>query len=139
MEIREGSWHYWLYEMSYSQHRMPAQNTNLCKYFWRVVGGAIWTTFIAAVIGIVLGAIGFLFYKYTLFTVTAVAVAAAIVWVSVLCVYVSERLDLRAYRKRSQPGYQEPEPSLLRAYLRAKKEKVCPLITVVKADEKEVR
>ncbi len=137
MEVKEGSWHYWLYGASYSQHRMPARTTNLCKYFWRVVGGAIYTTFVAAVIGAVLGGVGFLFYKYTLATCAVVGAAAAIMGVCVLCVYVSERLDERAYSKRSQPGYQAPEPGLLRAYLRAKKAKVCPLITVVAAKEKQ--
>jgi len=137
MEVKEGSWHYWLYEASYSQHRRPAQNTNLCKYFWRVVGGAISTMFKAAVIGAVLGGIGFVFYKHTLISVSVVGTGVAIVGLVYLCCYVSERLEDRAWRKTLQPGYQAPEPGLLRAYLRARKEKVCPLITVVKAEEKQ--
>ncbi len=137
MEVKEGSWHYWLYEMSYSQGYFPERTTNLCKYFWRVVGGMIWLAFMTGLVGAVLGGIGFMFYKHTLVSCTVAGAIAAIAGLLYLYFYVTERFDVRAYRKTLQPGYQEPEPSLLRAYFRAKKEKVCPLITVVKADEKQ--
>jgi len=126
MKIQKDSWHYKLYEKSYSEHRFPASNTNLCKYFWRVLGGTILLAFQVASVSIVLGAIGFLFYKYTLIMVSVVAVIAAIVGLYVLYTYISDR--------KHAPGYQEPEPGLLRSYLRAKKAKVCPLITFVEEE-----
>lgn len=126
MKIRKDSWHYKLHEKSYSEHRFPSSNTNLCKYFWRVLGGAIHTAFVAAVIGIVLGVIGLLFYKYTLISVSVVAAGVAIVGLFALYVYISDR--------KHAPGYQEPEPGLLRSYIRAKKAKVCPLITFVEEE-----
>lgn len=122
MKIRKDSWHYKLYEKSYSEHRFPESNTNLCKYFWRVIGGTILLAFQVASVCIVLGAIGFLFYKYTLISVSVVAVIAAIVGLYVLY-NISDR--------KHAPGYQEPEPGLLRSYVRAKKDRVCPLITFV--------
>lgn len=134
MKIRTDSWHYKLYERSYSQLQFPAQNTNLCKYFWRVIGGTLYVAFLATVLGAILGGIGFLFYKYTLVSFTVAGCIAAIIGLIFLYLYVAERLYDRAKLKRSQPGYQEPEPGFLRSYVRAKKEKVCPLITFVEEE-----
>jgi hypothetical protein len=129
MKIRKDSWHYKLYEKSYSEHRFPASNTNLCKYFWRVIGGTIYLAFCIAVICAVLIGLGFLFYEHTLISVSVVAVGVAIVGLCVLYTYISDRADLR-----HALGYQEPEPGLLRSYVRAKKAKVCPLINFVEEE-----
>ena len=137
MEIQRDSWHYKLYIASYSQQHFPAQNTNLCKYFWRVVLGACVWTVLAAVVAVLAGCIGFLFYKHTLVACATAGSLAAIIGGMFLYVYVSELLDERAYNKTRQPGYKEPEPGLLRAYLRAKKAKVCPLITFAKAGKNQ--
>ena len=124
MKIRKNSWHYWLYELGHSRLFVP-ESTNLCSYFWRVVWGAVTIAFAAGVVIGIVGGIGVLFYNHTFvaFTILGGLVSGGLlIW---LCYYIREKLDDRQWDNR----HQKPEPGLLRSYLKARKNKVCPIVT----------
>lgn len=126
MEIRRDSWHYRLYRAG--SDRFPPPETNLCRYFWRVVWGATAVTLVCSMVGVILAVVGFAVYEHPLASLTVVGTVAAIVGAALLFVHLRERLEDR----RWAAGHAEPRPpGLLRAYLKAKKDEVCPLITFV--------
>jgi len=129
MEIKNDSWHHWLYEAGYGDRPAP-QHTNLCKYFWRVVAGAFLVTVICTIGTSIIVGVGVMFYLHTFLMFAVLGGIAALVGL----LYLYWRHQERAWKRRNVQGYQEPEPGLLRSYLRAKKEKVCPLVTIVDAE-----
>lgn len=116
MEISEDSWHYKVYEFGFAGHGWPPRRTNLCSYFWRVVWGFTLGTLMAIAAALVLGLVGAALYKFTFITLTTLGVIAVLIGIGV------------AYDRRPYKEKVKVEPGLLRLYLRAKKEKVCPLI-----------
>ncbi len=129
MEVRTNSWHYKLYRFG-SDAFLPSQ-TNLCRYFWRVVWGAfIGTLLCAAGVSIVV-AVSYAFYRYTATSFMVFGGIGAAMGLGVLTFHIKERWDERKWAV----GGVKPEPGLIRSYLRAKKDKVCPLVTFVSASE----
>ncbi len=123
MKIRRNSWHYWFY--TFCREGFTPQSTNLCRYFWRVVLGMGIVTFLCAFAALMITVVGLLFYEHTLGMFIAIGVIVAGVSMIPLYFYIQDKL---AERRRA-PGYRKPGPGLLRLYLRAKKEKVCPIVT----------
>lgn len=113
MKIRKSSWHYKIVEMT-SDGNVPA---NLCGYFWRLVLGLV---AIASLLGM-LGFIGWLTYEKWPWSIIAIGVTVlvfgSIMWAFGLCSHL--------------PNRPSSEPGLFRQWLKAKKDKVCPLIEYV--------
>jgi len=128
MEIKNDSWHCWLYEAGHGGH--APEKTNLCRYFWRVVAGASFVAGICAIYTAAIVGVGVMFYLHTFFMFAVLGGIAALLG----GIYLYWRFEERAWKRTRVPGYQEPEPGLLRSYLRAKKEKVCPLVKIVDAE-----
>ncbi len=135
MKVSESSWHYWLYEVSFENGKPHGRETNLCPYFWRVVGGASKLLIVIAVLLALLAAIGFGFWKYTaiafgLVTVISVAIALIDYEREIKNFFTSSGDGTSGDGTEPEPK-REPEPGLLRSYLKAKKDKVCPPIEFV--------
>ena len=118
MEIRKSAWHYKFFTMGFDSG-YGGEAANLCSYFWRTVAGILKVVCIVAVLvclaaGIVSCIIQFPLYCFALVLAITVVVNAP-------------RVVRRGTSKRAQPK----EPGLLRSYLRAKKNKHCPLVTFV--------
>lgn len=129
MEVRRDSWHYKLYKFGHGGS-FPPGTTNLCKYFWGAFWGLFMGAFFTSVLSFIVYVIGYVFYHHTgtSFTVLGVLVALG------LSIYLRYRVKSRRRDRRVEEGhYGEPEPGLLRLYLKAKKEKACPFITFVDA------
>jgi len=113
VKVKRNTWHYWFYKLACG--RWPPTRTNLCAYFWMTVLGLGMTTLAIAMGVTFLGLIGYAFYKFTAIAFTVLAglgTGTGLFW---LCVYGCEK-------------YQDSEPGLVRLYVKAKKDKVCPLI-----------
>jgi hypothetical protein len=122
MEIRRDSWHYRFYEVSFNM--WPPERTNLCSYFWRVAYGIVLYVALGACVLFILGATGYALYNHTVASLIVAGVTVVLLGLILLGIYVDDELALR----RSEPGYR---PGLIRSYLKAKKEKVCPLVKFV--------
>ena len=116
MEFKKDSWHYKLYKIVSDGY--PPSTTNLCAYFWKVVFG-LFSIAIGCVFGLtLLGLIGFVFYKFTLYSFAGLGILLLLIALLVI-------RDRRPYNR---------EPGLVYLYLKAKKDKVCPIITFVNSD-----
>jgi hypothetical protein len=123
MDIRRDSWHYRFFYLAHGGFPLP--KTNLCSYFWRTVWGLLIVLFFSAIAALVLVFLGWAFYFHTLTSFSITGTLVAIVcflffWEDVLQPVLQDVL----HRKR-------PEPGLVVAYLKAKKSKVCPIVTIV--------
>lgn len=134
MRVSRKSWHYRLYTilvsmwtegpMIFGGDRTTHRPRDLCHYFWTIVWltilAPVWIV-VALVFGIILG-IAFCFY-----------------WPWMKFVYPPirrRRQKKKAERaeERRLAGLKEEEPKepgLIKSYLLARKQKVCPMITVV--------
>ena len=113
MEINSDSWHYKFYKLGYGAGHVPYR-TNLCSYFWRTVLGLGIAVFVVLFVLACLGIVGFVAYHHTAIFFTGIGGLVAVFGLIMLNEY-----------------WGDAEPGLLRAYLRAKKEKVCPLVEIV--------
>jgi len=129
MEIKNDSWHHWLYEVGHCDTSVP-QRTNLCKYFWRVMAGILVVTATCIICTSAVVGIGVMFYLHTFLMFAVLGGIAALVGLF----YLYWRHQERAWKRRNIQGYQEPEPGLVFSYLKAKKDKVCPLVTIVNTE-----
>ncbi len=112
MEIKQDSWHHKFYELGHGGN--PPFRTNLCSYFWRTILGLCMVTICLGTALLFLIIIGVVFTEATAGAFTVLGGIAAIVGLFHLRNLILKR-----------------EPGLLRLYLRAKKEKVCPLVEIV--------
>ena len=137
MKINKKSWHYRIVR-GYENHEWDIKE-NLCGYFWQVgkasllftllftavmfwTGNAIYAVFVAPTDGLLMG----------IATVWWVAVGLA------SGVFASEALDADHWSqipirlpKRTQRVKPYKEPSLLRKYMKAQHDKVCPTLDFV--------
>ena len=125
MEIRKNSWHYWFYK--FADGGRYTSSTNLCRYFWRVVLGLLLATLCCAVVVGLVGGAGLLFYLHTAASFMVLGAIGVVVGLCFLASHISNKLEDR----RWAAGYVKPKPGLLRSYLKAKKDKVCPIVTFV--------
>ena len=127
MKIRENAWHHRFYRWGHLNDFVYGQ-TNLCNYFWRVVLGICIMVFIGTVLAAAVSGLGIVFYKHFL--------PSCIVTVIIAATFGALCFKSNLNHKRRLAGYKKPEPGLLRSYLKAKKDKVCPIVTFVRAQEK---
>lgn len=141
LRINRNSWHYRLWSVGRPSNHKPR---NLCRYFWYCV--------FVSVLGLVISGLAFgglvgLIYliatnptEFAIGTgmlILIVGVAAGSVWmIQKMIARKREREEER--RRRIREGLEPPpvpkppkEPSVLLAFLKAKKERYCPLIQVV--------
>lgn len=129
MRVRTDSWHYRIYRYHFSHVTRDRPSDwaapNLCAYVRRIVY-AVFVTLL--LIGMAAGAVAFLgwmFYTNPLGWLITVAVSLGIVGLVI-------GLDrFRHWWWNRQAGAVERPPGLIRAYLRARKQRVCPLIEFV--------
>jgi hypothetical protein len=131
MNINANSWHYKVYADFVGNKNMELSfnsNPSLCAYFWGVILGllsrlivALIVLFVIICLGFAIYQIGFLIYSYPYRSLQLLLIAIA---VSILIVGIY-RLSFRA------SDAWDNSDSLLTKYLRAKKEKVCPLVTFI--------
>jgi len=118
MKIRTDSWHYRLYKLTHDG--FPPDTTNLCSYFWRTVVGVLVAVIMGAVILAVLALIGMVFTKFTLYSFAALGIILLLIALFIV--------------RDRRPNRAPAEPGLVRLYLKAKKDRVCPLITFVEEE-----
>lgn len=142
LKIRQNSWHYWIWKLGRDYHSRPH---NLCKYFWHIILFKIVPALIVA--GLVLaGVIGIGYAMYTnpgefaqvvLLLCLSCLLAIALIFLVKMAV---DRYDKRQKVKQDYAylvlmGKAEPlpkkEPSPFWLWLKARKQKACPLIEVV--------
>lgn len=125
MKLNKNSWHYKVWAKTFDSYAGPPTSTDLCRYchrvFWQLVGYAIMGCMLLAVAAGCLMIVYLLIWKALIphvgITLLIIGgVAAAIV---VLAIYISW---LNGKRLDSEPK------TLVGQYLRANKEKVCPLV-----------
>lgn len=135
LEISTSKWHYRLWKIGRARGSEPH---NLCKYFWHIVLFKL--VLPLAGVGLVLFGVGSILWVIWLHPVEAALGTFAAFLIVVLVVLLGWLLTRRAERRkvkrrqqRLQPARPAPpkEPSVLWAYLKARKQKVCPLIKVV--------
>jgi hypothetical protein len=120
MKVRKSAWHYWLYNFGFEQCAWRPETSNLCSYFWRTMWGLLKTLIVVAVAGALLTLGGVGFYRYPLEMFIAIAAVAALITI----LHYGERRKYRRIASAHPPG-------LLRSYIKARKDKVCPLIEFV--------
>ncbi len=113
MKVKRNTWHYWFYKLACGH--WPPRRTNLCAYFWKTVLGLGMTTLAITLAVAFMVLIGFGFYNHTAIAFMILGGIVGIVGFIFLCVYLND-------------VYQDSEPGLVRLYVKAKKDKVCPLI-----------
>src|SRR6266496_4705118 len=119
MKVRKNSWHYRLFcfykdpdgegrKYNHGELRHRQQPKNLCRYFWFLVLGTLFIPF--AAIGVALVFLAMLFVA-----------GIAYLW------------DLRpvTVKKREKLERAPKEPNLVLEFVKAKKNRVCPIIEVV--------
>lgn len=67
MKVQRNTWHYKLYDFSYGGG-WPPRETNLRRYFWRVMLGLLLGTVLVGFASLVVYAIGALLYGYPVVT-----------------------------------------------------------------------
>jgi hypothetical protein len=110
MKIKRSRWHYRLLNW-FTEGNVP---TNLCSYFWNLIGRLI---FILMLSGVALGAL----YAAVKYWQQALLTAGFILGLTLIIIgsfYLGEWLR---GRRKSKPG-------LVMSFLKAKKDKVCPLL-----------
>ena len=131
MNINKSSFHYKLAKLA-SDGAVP---NNLCAYFWLAVFGAfLYFLVILVVIGVAfcLASIGLAWWSpdfiLPAFIGGALSVACLLCF---LMMTIEERKTDERWAAMGEEPSPEKEPNLVIAYLKAKKEKVCPIINFV--------
>ena len=123
MRVQTNSWHYQCYIRTHDSWAGPPETTNLCKYFWRVVFGIFISTFIISV-ALAFGAfIGLMFYHHTFESFAILTATGLLIACFFPIAYLTEKWHDRKLANIDK------EPGFLHAYLKAKKDKVCPVVT----------
>ncbi len=124
MKIKRTSWHYRIIDFWADCGRGERRGDNLCIYFWRFMNGLFFSFISLGFIGVIVGAISYLMHSY--FT-SPFFMSITVMIVFLLSSIIFPMLAILYFRKKV--GIIEiPKSNLLFAYLKAKKEKVCPLI-----------
>lgn len=127
MKVSRNSWHFKVYRGFGFDSGFYKEPSNLCPYFWRVVWGLTKGAIIVALCGLLLFMLGTVVFTYPFWSLGGTAVIALF---CAICAYWDE---IRSFLSRNAPesDVPEPEPGLIRSYIKAKKDKVCPMIEVV--------
>ena len=126
MKIKANSWHYWIY--SQVMNYMGNDNCiSLCKYFWIVVAGCL--KMLTIIVMIAIAVVVFCFGAYKIITLLFLHPFLLVAGGLIITAYGLFRWYRRSLTYK-QPTAAKP-PSILREYVRAKMDKVCPLVTFV--------
>lgn len=129
MKIRSDSWHYRLWR--FGRESPYSKPVDLCRYFWHILLVKIMLPL--ALVAVVLLLFGLLIYVIATNLVISTMVALGIGALIVLVIF-GVVLDRRANAKEALYGPKPKkvkEPSLVREFLKARKQKICPLIEVI--------
>lgn len=129
MRIDKSSWHYRVWKASFGD-KTPYANTDLCHYFWRVVLFMLGVTVMGCAAVAAVGAMVYYGFVKTWVGWGIVTVVAVVVPTVLGLQYLDSR---RKRRKLGRPvkivkPKAPKEPGLIRQFMKAHKEKVCPLI-----------
>ncbi len=125
MKVRKSSWYHWFYTFGFEQYERHPGKTNLCSYFWRTVWGVFKCLLIVAVVGTIVTVAGMCLYNALWLSIGCLAVVGAVI------AFASNWTRIKFFLNPGRYENKEPEPGLLRSYIKAKKDKVCPLIEFV--------
>ena len=116
MIIKRTSWHYRFNE--WMNYHVESYGMNLCRYFWKTVGSILQSL---VIIGIILGAIGILTYACItdFWGIMIFLSAAGCVVLPILAI---------SHLRKIYPKTEIPTPNILKEYIKAKKNKYCPMI-----------
>ena len=115
MKIKRKSWHY---KISNFGADFEKSNDSLCRYVWRLVGKCAFA-FFGTLAGILL-TLAFFASPYW------ISVTVIILWMTSSCAFPI--LAIWFLREKLGKSPEMPYGSLVTEYLKAKKEKVCPII-----------
>lgn len=138
MKVKTTSWHYRLWR--FGREADWKEPRDLCRYFWHIF--IVKVLLPAAAATLVLMGIGFLAYIIWSNPITTVVVLGFVVLGVVLLIglgfLIKKMVDRNKRLKEERlhlPPEPEPDPSVLFEYLKARKQKLCPLIEVVKGEK----
>ena len=129
IRIKQNSWHYRMWRWG---HDSEAKPRNLCRYFWFCVLLIALPTIASALVLLGLGALVYVIYKNPVDAATIVGLIVGGVGFVMGVGFLANRSEKRRKKRGPQPL---KEPSMARAYIAAKKSKVCPLIEIVDPDQ----
>ena len=113
--VNRESWHFKLVSGFFD--RIDWSSSNLCKYFWQVVWSII---MILLVIGVVASVIVVFIINWTI-TLTVIG-CSTFIWLPIVAIVYFRKLGINTEIKNPK------QLNLLSEYLKAKKEKICPVI-----------
>lgn len=120
MKIKRTAWHYKI-----SNSGRERSNDNLCNYFWRLVGNIL--AFVGKVMAALALVVCLVFLGYFIISDPLVLI--------VVLFFVSSAvfpiLAIWFMRKKLEKSLEMPYGNIVIAYIKAKKEKVCPLIEYI--------
>jgi len=132
MNVNRDSWHYKLAHMISDYGRVP---NNLCAYFWRVILGGFVFSLLLCVAGVVIVCVASIGMQYLYPNLFPLAVgggiAAIFALVVILTGLITARKEKESYECNEDGERIRPEPNIVWEYLKAKKQKVCPLLEFV--------
>lgn len=139
LTIRADSWHLRLWRWAHESK--TATPKNLCRYFWFLF--LVITLPTIAAIALLIGAALLLWVIFHHWETSALVFAAmaGLVLLGVATYYLQKwaERNRKAKRRRLEAEGQWPpppkEPNIIVSWLKAKKQKVCPLIAVKEADD----
>lgn len=153
MIISKDSWHYKLLEI-WDREPYEYRKYSLCQYFWTVVWfilitplvvvggtiiavGVLWCLLLTPVIGLISGFIGhpLSIINFDVFG-TGLVIDLLLVFVLGVSLYSEGKVFPSWFPKKPTTSKKvESKPSLLFAWIKAKKDKFCPLIEVENGDK----
>lgn len=135
MHVRKSSWHYKLWMLGRGGMSQPR---DLCRYFWHLMLVKLLAPFLiisAALIGV--GALIWLVWGHPvqsgLIVLTSILIIGALLGLFWGIQKLVDRHQRKSISRKMSLAPPKPpkEPSVVWAYLKARKKKMCPLITVV--------
>jgi hypothetical protein len=143
LQVRANSWHYWVWRLGRAEYKRPK---NLCRYFWhctfKIVAALIVTGLMVTgitAIGILIWSFPIVFSKVVI--LLAIAAGLFVVLGYIVGAWVDRRKATEDEREKKKverlvaKSQEPPKPpstlGLIWAFIKAKKEKYCPLIQVV--------
>lgn len=145
LQVRKHSWHYWVWRLG-RDGNLP-QPKNLCRYFWHIVFKIVATAVIASLVILGLTFIALTLYNHPVGSALIVVGVILVISAFIGLGYVvggwvdrrKERYDAAysAYVRgegphpKHKPAKPKKQPNLVWAFIKARKQKYCPLIQVV--------
>lgn len=136
MRVHKKSWHYRLWKLGRKETSQPR---DLCRYFWHLVLLKLLIPgIIAACVLFAVGTLIWVIASHLYISSIVLCAAIALVGLTFFLVWAVDKLIERHRMKRllappkpAKPAKPPKEPSVFWTYVKARKRKVCPLITVV--------